>query len=185
MCNVIEIWQNSCTRSHIKVCACAHMLAHMHACMHAYTHKSKKEKKTKLTAAMLNIIIANQWTGTLGCLCTTQVLEPCAGKSSWGGRASNPYPGGLSRSQGEPTTIKWVKESGPFASPVYIRYPLMLHVTAGQAASPDDTRPLGPPFKQLGDWSNVRKVTCSSKQQQHQSGHTRNQTWNLMITRAV
>ena len=37
-------------------------------------------------------------------------------------------------------------------------------VTAGWAASPVDTRPLGPHLISWVDWSNVSKVSCSRKQ---------------------
>ena len=50
----------------------------LHACTH--THK-----KAKPTAAIQNTAIVP----SKPALCTTQVLEPCAGRFSWG-RASNP-----------------------------------------------------------------------------------------------
>ena len=58
-----------------------------------------------------------------------------------------------------------------------------IDVTAGWAASPVGTRPPGPHFNSWVDWSNVSKVSCSRKQQQHQSGPAGNRTWNLLITR--
>ena len=35
------------------------------------------------------------------------------------------------------------------------------------------------------DWSNVSKVSCSRKQQQHQSGHSGNRTHNFSISRPI
>ena len=61
-------------------------------------------------------------------------------------------------------------------------YQVPIDVTA---VSPVDTRPPGPHLYSWVYWSNVSKVSCSRKQQQHQSGHTGNRTHNLSISRPI
>ena len=45
-----------------------------------------------------------------------------------------------------------------------------IDVTVGWAASPVDNGPPGPHLYSWIDWSNVSKVSCSRKQQQHKNG---------------
>jgi len=56
----------------------------MNACMHACTDVHKKANQSEGYSSHAEHTTATQ----LGCLCTIQALEPCAGKSSWGA-ASN------------------------------------------------------------------------------------------------
>jgi len=59
------------------------------------------------------------------------------------------------------------------------RYPLMLQLGG---LLPQATRS---PFNSWVDWSNVSKVPCSRKQQQHQSGRTGNRTHDLLVMRPM
>ena len=108
----------------------------------------------------------------LGCLCTTQAFQPCAGKSSWG-RTSNPQedcPSLTDRSRGtqsSTTTSHCQLRQGQLG----ICFPSLHQVPIDHLYS-------------WVDWSNVSKVSCSRKQL-HQSGHTKNQTHNISIGRPI
>ena len=66
-------------------------------------------------------------------------------------------------------TTKRDKDSWGICFPSLHQVPI--DATAGWAVSPVDTSPPGPRWVY---WSNVSKVSCSRKQQQHQSGSTGN-----------
>ena len=102
-------------------------VVHTHGCMNTYIcpYKDLRQCKTKPCGTQLPIEPA------LGCLCTTQTLEPCAGKSSWG-RASNPQedcPGLMESSRNlkfhnDLNTAKQDKDSSAFTSPVNTDIPI-------------------------------------------------------------
>ena len=58
-----------------------------HTHTHTHTHIHTQAKQSLRQPYETQLLPPSE--PALGCLCTTQALEPCAGKSSWG-RASNP-----------------------------------------------------------------------------------------------
>jgi len=111
---------------------------------HRHTHRAK----AKPTAAML----LPPSEPALRCLCTTQALEPCAGKSSWG-RASNPQedcPHLMERGCG---TYSSTTTSTPLSETRTVGHLLPQFtpdVTAGWAASPVGHQATRFSFTQLG-----------------------------------
>ena len=144
---------------------------------------SSKKKQSLRQPYKAQLLLSSE--PALGCLCTTQALGPCAGKSSWG-RASNPQEDcPVLKERGrhnDLNTTKRVKNSWAFTSPVGTRYSLMLQLGG---LLPQLTPGHQVPINSWVDWSNMSKVSCSRKQQQHQSGITGNRTWDLLITRQM
>ena len=101
---------STCTRTHTRTCA--------------HTQSLQQPCETQLLPHS---------EPALGCLCTTQALKPCAGKSSWG-RASNPQEDHPSltdrghRTKSSTTILHCRTRKGQLgiASPLYTKYPLML-----------------------------------------------------------
>ena len=153
--------------------------ARTHARTHTYTRKQCK-RKTKPPAAMRNIAI----TAPLGCLCTTQALKPCAADPPGAGLVTRRRTVQVSwREVVEPstTTSTPLSETRTLGHCFPSLHQVPIDVTAGWAASPVDTRPPGPHLNSWVDWNNVRKVSCSRKQQKHQSGSNGNRTWDLRL----
>jgi len=133
------------------------MLAHTHTC----THTNPKAAVTQLLPLSEPAVPG-----------TTQVLEPCVANPPGAGLVISRRAVQVSRIEiVEPKvpqqlhTAKRDKGSWTFASLVYIRVDVGCFPSWHQA-----TRSC------LVDWSNVSKVSCSRKQQQHQSGLDRNRT---------
>ena len=115
-----------------------------------YVHAHSK----KPTAAVQNTDIVVQQISTGMCVCTTQALEPCEGKSSWG-RASYSQKKSHKEVVTQSSTTPTLPHSWAFASPVNTRYPLMLQL--GSQMTPG----YQVPNMQLGGlnyWSKVSKV---------------------------
>ena len=129
---------------------------------------------------------ATQWPA-LGHLCVTQVLWVTPGIPSWG-RTGN-LQGAVLCLTGEgvdtqsPTwTFHCYMRHGQLSICFPSLHQVPINVTTGWAASPVGTRPPGPHFNSWVDWSSVSKVSCSRKQQQHQSDPAGNQAWNTRRT---
>ena len=89
----------------------------MHTCAHTYTlhahkhttHMQSKTKSNAYTQQPCKTQLLSPGKPILGYLCTTQVLEPCAVKSSWSRASSNPQedcPGLKMRGHGTQTHMR-------------------------------------------------------------------------------
>jgi len=116
---------------------------------------------------------------------TTQALEPCVANPPGAGIVAHRRAVQVSWTEPEvpqwPHTTKRDKDSWAFASTVCTRYPLILQLSR---LLPQLTPGHQVPIQQL-ELQYVSKVSCSRKQQQHQSGLAGNETWILSITRQM
>ena len=155
-----------------------HIHTHMFACshtQHTHTQQRTKQKQSLLAAAKRSRLPSEP---ALGYLCATQVLGVSSSKSSWGRTSSLQGAVPCLTDEGVGT------QSPTTAFTHYARHG-QFGVCFPSLYQPVNTRPPGPHLYSWVDWSNVSKVPCSRKQQQHQSGHTGNQTWDLLITRPM
>ena len=157
---------------------------HTHYTLTNYKRIRTRTHKARFMAVLTWVMLLS--VPKLVCLCTTQTLEPCKTKSSWG-RASNPQedcPGPMDRGcrtwkfHNDPTSLNKTRTVEHQLLPgTYWCYRWVGYFHSWHQA----IRSL---FNRWVDWSIGSKVSCSRKQQ-HQSGIKRHRTHNLLNSRLM